>query len=138
MAKKIHPVVQKKQTDITAHPDRPPGPMTIYHPLVDIYETNKELVIVADMPDVQKDKVHLDIRRDELVLDGHVSHEEYLEERVLYREYEVGHWHRHFMIPDYVDRAKISANMVDGVLTVTLPKNKAVQTKKIKVKLTAE
>jgi HSP20 family protein len=138
MAKTIHPLVQKKQADLAAHPDRPPGPMTIYHPLVDIYESDKELAIVADMPGVGKADVHVDIRRDELVLDGHVSHQEYEEERILYREYEVGHWHRHFHIPDYVDRAKISADMVDGVLTVSLPKNKAAGVKRIKVRTSAE
>lgn len=133
--KKVHPVVPKKPVDLTTHRDRPGKAGAVYHPAVDIYETEKELVIMADMPGVSPDKVSLDLRREELVMDGEVTHEEYEGENVLYAEYDVGHWHRHFLLPENVDKDNISAKMADGVLTLTIPKIKAAAAKKIAVRV---
>jgi HSP20 family protein len=47
----------------------------------------------------------------------------------------VGHYHRHFGLPEMIDRSKIEAAMVDGVLTVTMPKVEEVKPRRIPIKV---
>jgi HSP20 family protein len=91
-------------------------------PAADIYERPDRVVLVMDMPGVCFDCAHLSIVDDELVVTGHVTHGEDEDDYVLYREYDVGHYHRHFGLPPMIDRERIEANMADGVLKVTMPK----------------
>jgi HSP20 family protein len=89
-----------------------------------------------DMPGVCLDCTHVNIVEDELVVTGHVTHGEDEDDYVLYREYDVGHYHRHFGLPPTIDRAAIQATIRDGVLTVTLPKVEEVKPRRIPVKST--
>jgi HSP20 family protein len=88
-----------------------------------------------DMPGVCFDCAHVDIVDDELIVTGHVVHGEDQDDYVLYREYDVGHYHRHFGLPEMIDRSKIEAAMVDGVLTVTMPKVEEVKPRRIPIKV---
>jgi len=72
---------------------------------------------------------------DELVVTGHVTHGEDEDDYVLYREYDVGHFHRHFGLPPSIDRGKIEAVMADGVLTVTMPKREEANPRPIPIKV---
>ncbi|TAK57059.1 MAG: Hsp20/alpha crystallin family protein, partial [Bacteroidetes bacterium] len=51
-----------------------------------------------------------------------------------YNEYNIGHYHRHFVISDAINRDKIEAKMSDGVLSLVLPKAEHVKPRKIEVK----
>jgi len=124
---------EKQQVDTDIHQELRSGNWFV--PATDIYEAPEQVVLVMDMPGVCFDCVHVSIVDDELVVTGHVAHGEDDDNYVLYREYDVGHYHRHFGLPELVDRAKIEAVMANGVLAVTLPKIQEVQPRRILIKV---
>jgi HSP20 family protein len=92
-----------------------------FTPAVDIYETEKELILLADMPGVDGENVDVDLRDDTLSIIGKVSSAEE-EGEALLAEYRVGNYFRSFTLTDAVDQSGITASLADGVLKVVLPK----------------
>ncbi len=92
-----------------------------FSPAVDIYSTETELVLMADMPGVQSDQVEIDLRDDVLSILGKVPTESGPGESLL-AEYRTGNYFRTFRLTDDIDRNKITAAFSDGVLKLTLPK----------------
>ena len=92
-----------------------------FSPAVDIYGTETELVLMADMPGVQSDQVEVDLREDILSILGKVDSESGPGESLL-AEYRTGNYFRTFRLTDDIDRNKITAALSDGVLKLTLPK----------------
>jgi HSP20 family molecular chaperone IbpA len=90
-------------------------------PPADIYETEKEIVVVADLPGVAPDGVDITLERNTLEIYGTIAEREPAGAPA-YSEYEVGNFIRRFSVSNEVDRDGISAQMKDGVLTLTLPK----------------
>ena len=103
-----------------------------FTPAVDIYETDNELVLVADMPGVDSDDLDIDLDDDTLSIVGRVKSAEH-EGDVLLSEYRMGNYFRNFSISDVVDRNAISASLNDGVLTLTLPKSPKAVPRKIPI-----
>jgi len=101
-------------------------------PQVDIYEDKKVITLQADMPGVDKDGVSIDLKEDQLTIDGKIALAEE-KETLLHKEYEMGNYFRQFTLSDMIDREKITAKMADGVLTLTLPKAEKAVPKKITV-----
>ena len=109
--------------------------LSAWAPAVDIYETEQELMVKADLPDV--DPKDLDIRvenniltiRGERKFDKKVNEENYL--RV---ERSFG---RSFTLSNTVDSDGIKAEYQDGVLTLTIPKREEAKPKQIKVNVSA-
>jgi HSP20 family protein len=126
-------VAEKSQVDTDIHQELRSGNWFV--PPTDVYETAEKIVLVMDMPGVCFDCAHVSIVDDELVVTGHVTHGEDEDDYVLYREYDVGHYHRHFGLPPTIDRARIEAKMSDGVLTVIMPKVEQVRPRRIAVKV---
>ncbi len=133
MANQEIAVAVKQEVDTSIHQELRSGNWFV--PATDIYETPHEVVLVMDMPGVCFDCAHVNIVNDELVVTGHVTHGEDEDDYVLYREYDVGHYHRHFGLPEPIDRTKIEAAMANGVLTVTMPKVEQVRPRRIPVKM---
>lgn len=126
-------VAEKSQVDTDIHQELRSGNWFV--PATDVYETPQQVVLIMDMPGVCFDCAHVSIVDDELVVTGHVTHGEDQDDYVLYREYDVGHYHRHFGLPPTIDRAKIEASMADGVLTVVMPKIEQVRPRRIAIKV---
>jgi HSP20 family protein len=126
-------VVEKRQVDTKIHQELRSGNWFV--PAADIYETAEKVILVMDMPGVCFDCAHVNIVDDELVVTGHVTHGEDQDDYVLYREYDVGHYHRHFGLPPTIDRGRIDAVMADGVLTVTMSKVEEVKPRRIPIKV---
>jgi HSP20 family protein len=105
----------------------------VYIPAVDIYETERELTLLADMPGVPLEKIDIDLNDDQLTIRGTVAIEEE-KGTVLLREYPMGDYYRQFTVSSAIDRSKIEASMKDGVLKVTLPKAEIAKPRKIAVK----
>jgi len=125
MEKKEHPAIEKKKIS----PDKcvVTGKGDWYFPLSDIYETPDNFAILIDMPGVGIENMTVDMQDNELVINGY--------EKVVYNEYNIGHYHRHFAVSDAINRDKIEAKMSDGVLAIILPKAEHVKPRKIIVKV---
>jgi HSP20 family protein len=98
-------------------------PMTAWAPLCDIYETDKELVLKLELPEVKKEEVAITLENNVLTLKGERKFEERTDRENYHRvERRYGEFLRSFTIPAFVDASKINAEFKDGVLIVTLPK----------------
>lgn len=104
-----------------------------YEPTVDIWESDRALVLQADVPGVKKDDVEINLDKDVLTISGRVALDEYEGLRPVYSEFGVGNFYRRFSLGETIDQAAITADMNDGVLTVTLPKREKAQPRKITV-----
>ena len=106
-----------------------------YTPRIDIWETDEQLVLCADMPGVTPDNLDIQFENRELRILGKVSprHEK---RNFVYSEYGIGDFYRTFAIGEAIDAEKISAELKDGVLTLHLPKTEAVKPRRISVKST--
>jgi len=103
-----------------------------FTPRVDIVETDKELLLFADLPGVRSEDVELHFEKGQLVLTGHVNPRAGSKQFVL-REYDEGDFYRAFAIHESIDATKIEASCKQGVLTVHLPKVEAVKPRQINV-----
>lgn len=126
-------VSDKREVDTMVHQELRSGNWFV--PAADIYETPEKIVLVMDMPGVCFDCAHVNVVDDELVVTGHVTHGEDQDNYVLYREYDVGHYHRHFGLSPAIDRDRIEASMADGILTVTMSKVEEVKPRRIPIKV---
>jgi HSP20 family molecular chaperone IbpA len=104
-----------------------------FTPRVDIYETDKELVLFADLPGVRPEDVDLRCERGELVLHGGVKPRP-AEQHFLVNEYGVGDFYRVFTVHETIDNTRIEAEFKNGVLTVHLPKVEPAKPRQITVR----
>ncbi|MBM4068309.1 MAG: Hsp20/alpha crystallin family protein [Planctomycetes bacterium] len=107
------------------------GPQFV--PQVDIYESDKELVLFADLPGVAPADIDLHYERGQLVLQGKVMRPRQ-EGTAIATEYEYGDFHRVFQLHETIDSTAIEAECNNGVLTVHLPKEQKAQPRKINVR----
>ncbi|MBM4089021.1 MAG: Hsp20/alpha crystallin family protein [Planctomycetes bacterium] len=123
-------LTKHEQSDV-ATVERTQGGLT-YSPRIDIWETDDELVLYADLPGVSADNLEIQFENRELRIHGRVSprHEKL---SFLYGEYGIGDFFRTFTIGETVDADKISAELKDGVLTLHLPKTEAVKPRRVSV-----
>jgi len=105
---------------------------TYFSPAVDIFDTERELVLLADMPGVSAGHVEIDLRDNVLSIIGKMSPEEEKGDFLL-REYRTGNYFRTFRITEVVDQSKITAAMSDGVLKLVLPKVEKAVPRKIPI-----
>jgi len=109
-----------------------PGP--VFTPNVDIFETAKEIVLLADIPGVRNQDLTIDLREGILTLSGKVEPPDRPEEVKVMAEYEVGSYYRQFTLTEVIDQTKIGAALNDGVLRVSLPKVEKAMPRQISVK----
>ena len=101
-------------------------------PPVDIYETENDVVLVADVPGVEKKSLQLDTDNDELTIRG-IFQPKNGDGKKLVDEFAYGEYNRTFTLGDTIDREKITAKLENGVLTLTLPKHEKVKPRKITI-----
>ncbi len=103
-------------------------------PLVDIYETNDDFVMIANMPGVKKDDVKLKLENDSLLVFGKINYEEALNRKYVLHENEIANYYRRFNLSDSIDASKINATYENGQLFVTLPKHDRIKPRTINIK----
>jgi HSP20 family protein len=86
-----------------------------------------------EMPGVEKNAVNVALENDVLRVDGQIDFSKYEGMEPVYTEYNIGHYTRSFTLSDKIDQEKISAQLDDGVLTLTLPKAKEAQPRRISI-----
>ena len=123
--------IKEKQEISTPAEQTRPG--LVFTPNVDIFETDKELILLADMPGVKAEDLNIDLRDDTLTLTGNVQPDQSPGENEIFIEYEVGKYYRQFSLSEIIDQTKIDAQLKDGVLRLTLPKVEKATPRKITV-----
>jgi len=105
-----------------------------WSPAVDIYETENELVLTAELPGVEEKDVEIKIEDNTLSLKGERKFEKETREENYHRiERAYGSFYRSFSLPNYVDQEKISAEYENGLLKIHMPKKAEVKPKKVKI-----
>jgi HSP20 family protein len=108
--------------------------LTTWAPAVDIYETENELVVKSDLPDVDEKDLDVRIENNTLTIRGERKFEKKVaEENYLRVERTYGSFSRSFSLPSTVNSEAIKAEYKNGVLTVELPKRAESKPKQIKV-----
>lgn len=124
--------VREKQE--VASPAEPTQPGIFFTPDVDIFETDSEITLLADLPGVEAGDLTIDLRDNVLTLAGNVEAGDAADEEPVYTEYQTGKYYRQFTLSEVVDQQKISAALNDGVLRLRLPKVAKATPRKIEVK----
>lgn len=103
-------------------------------PLVDIYETDDEYVLIANLPGVKKENIKLHIEDGSLSIFGKINYEESIRRKYILNESDLANFYRKFKLSDSVDIEKIEASYENGQLFISLPKHDSVKPRNISVK----
>jgi len=104
----------------------------MFSPVVDIWETDEGLQLVADLPGVAPEDLMVDLSGGALTISGRVTPPP-AERKAILTEYEIGHFYRQFSLSEGLDQGGITANLKDGVLKLTLPRLAPAQPRKIDI-----
>jgi HSP20 family protein len=108
--------------------------LTSWAPAVDIYETEQELVVKADLPEVDAKDLDIRVENNILTIRGERKFEKKVnEENYLRVERAYGTFSRSFSLANTVNSEAIRAEYQNGVLTLTIPKREEAKPKQIKV-----
>ncbi len=124
--------VREKQ-EVTG-PAEQTTPGLVFTPAVDIFETEKKITLLADMPGVKAEDLTIDLRDNTLTLSADIAPLEGSDEEDILVEYETGKYYRQFTLGELINQEKIDAQLKDGVLRLSLPKVEKATPKKIAVK----
>jgi HSP20 family protein len=107
-----------------------------WSPAVDIYETENELVLKADVPDVNQKEIDVRVENQTLTIAGTRNFEKSENKKGFHRiERSYGNFVRSFAIPNTFDTENIKAEYHNGVLSVTLPKKEAAKPRQVKIEV---
>jgi HSP20 family molecular chaperone IbpA len=124
--------VREKQ-ELTS-PAEQTTPGLVFTPAVDIFETEKEITLLADIPGVKADDLNIDLRENTLTLSADITPDKKTDEEEILMEYATGRYYRQFTLGELINQADINAALNDGVLHLKLPKVEKATPKKITVK----
>jgi HSP20 family protein len=104
-----------------------------WSPFVDLEETDDAYVVEAELPGVKRENVNIELVGDELTITGEIKERE-RKGTVRRRSRRTGRFDYRVSLPDHVDADKIEANLVEGILTVHVPKSERAQRQRIELK----
>ena len=113
---------------------------TNWHPPVDIVEEDARFLLRADVPGVKAEDIEIDMEKGVLSISGNRATDPYVNgqgedgQSVHRKERTSGRFVRRFSLPDTTDADDISASCANGILEIVIPKQPAVQARKITVK----
>lgn len=119
-------LVRNMQRAFTGWPAKIEESMTLadWTPSVDIGENDKEYVVKAELPEVKKDDIKVNVDNGTLTISGERKVEKEEKGTKFHRvERAYGSFERSFTMPDDTDADKITSEYKDGILSVHLPKN---------------
>ena len=102
-------------------------------PVVDIYETDNDFILVANMPGVARRAVQVKLNDNTLVLFGRIDYENAVNRKYILNENEIGNYFRKFKISDSIDVNKIEAKYDNGQLLLTLTKHEKAKPRTIDI-----
>jgi HSP20 family protein len=111
--------------------------LTTWAPSVDIYETENELVLKADLPEVPEKDIDIHVENNMLTIRGERKFEQKVkQDNYLRVERAYGAFSRSFSLPNTVDTEAIKAEYKNGVLSVIMPKRAESKPKQVKITAT--
>lgn len=103
-------------------------------PRADIYETDDNIILVADIPGADENSTDITLEKNVLTINANVDWNMPEDYGLNYGEYGIGDYQRSFTLSDEIDREKIEATISNGILRLSLPKAGQAKTRKISVK----
>ncbi len=122
---------EKKDTELKKSSEETREKERFLSPAVDIYETEDKLIVLADMPGV--DKKDIDVKVDNNILTIKGKSKEFFRGDLIYKEFDLFNYYRQFELNEEVDQNKIKGELKHGVLTITLPKVEKPKPKQITI-----
>jgi HSP20 family protein len=123
--------VQEKKELVSK--DEKTVPARFFVPTTDIFETDDALVMVMEIPGVEKGNVEVNLENDTLKIEARIDYSKYDGLEPLYAEYNVGHFARSFSLSNKIDQGQITAELDAGILTLTLKKAKEALPRRIAI-----
>jgi len=111
--------------------------LATWAPPVDIYETENELVVKVDLPDLQEKDIDVRVENNMLTIRGERKFDEVNEDNYLRVERAYGSFMRSFSLPNTVSSENIRAEYRNGVLTLHMAKLEESKPKQIKISVSA-
>lgn len=105
-----------------------------FSPALDVEESEGKYTLMLDLPGIKKDEIKIEVRDNTLFISGERTREKKSDGEVTRFERYFGRFERSLSLPKSVDTENISANYLDGVLTLDIPKIAEASTKRIEVK----
>ncbi|MDF2439029.1 MAG: hypothetical protein JWN98_13 [Abditibacteriota bacterium] len=112
------------------------GTPHLWAPSVDVSETAQEIILQAELPGMKKDDIDIQLTGDTLTLRGERKLQSAQRGEHFHRiERQYGAWQRTFQIETPIDASRVAASYDQGVLTVRLPKQDAIQPRQIAIQV---
>jgi HSP20 family protein len=103
-----------------------------YKPDVDIYNVEDNLVVVMDLPGIKKGNVSIDVdENNTLTVKAKAAFDE--PSGLIYRQFKTGNYFRAFTLSNEFNKDKISAQLENGVLEITIPRREEVKPRRIQI-----
>ena len=113
--------LQQEKKELSAAEERTEAGK-FFSPYTDIYESEQEVLVTMEVPGVDKAAIDIQLEKGVLTVTANIDSRKYEDLEPIYTEYNVGNFVRNFTLSTKIDSNKIEASVVDGVLTVRLPK----------------
>jgi HSP20 family protein len=109
-------------------------PVRTQYPVLDVVEQENEFIVTADLPGVKKEEVKITFENSVLTISGSRKPQEISEKtHLLLNELQSGDFSRSLKFRQDVDTSKMTAEMNNGILTITLPKAETVKAREIHI-----
>lgn len=106
-----------------------------FAPAINVYETDKAVVVEAALAGIKPDDVDVSIENDVLTIKGETKHESEVDDKNYYRkEVRSGSFYRSVALPSHVVGDEAEAESQEGMLVITIPKAPEAKPKTIKIK----
>lgn len=110
-------------------------PVNLYvTPVADFYETGEAYVVKLDLPGATKEAINISVDQTMLSVRAPLSPLHRENAQMLFNEIGVKNYFREFRLGEGIDRTKIRAEFLNGVLTITLPKVESRRAKEIRIR----
>jgi len=130
----LHDQVNRLFDETIFHGQGEESALTTWAPAVDIYETPNELVVKADLPDMNAKDIDVHVENNMLMIRGERKFEKNIsEDNYLRVERSYGSFSRSFSLPNTVNTESIHAAYKNGVLTVNMPKREESKPRQVKI-----
>lgn len=125
----------QKTTPTTPAPAERPSETRALLPRVDVYEDDRGITLLADLPGVPRDQLDIKVDGDTLTIEGAVATTTPTGLQPAYVELRVPRYRRAFTLSRELDTTHIEANLKDGVLNLRIPKQEHAQPRRVNVQV---